>query len=235
MCKPPETTATSCNCEDISISGIATSIRKFLGLHCAIDPDLATKTALVEIDEKQLAAEKELVNKYQKFSAELLRLSLLGIPIVVFVFENDNTIRTFGQKNGYIAFSVMFFGISAAFAIAHRYFSSETLRFFVWALRYEAASAKAINAKAKKTLLKKAKICLKRREHQVEKCMICKAFSAGCLAFGALLLAFAFGWSLLWYRDDSHKSATTSPPAAHTAPAPSVEPPPHHPAAPSGS
>jgi hypothetical protein len=150
-----------------------------------LDPDLSEKTAFNALDDKAMKAEQTLVDKYQAFSAELLRLSLLGIGILGLALQElMDKLPSFSQKA--LALSILCFGASSFFAIAHRYCSSEALRFFIWGMRWRTD---------RPDLSEK---CLEQRTKLVHLCIVAKAISAVTLALGAVLLAIAFCFPLLF-------------------------------------
>jgi hypothetical protein len=158
----------------------------------ALNPDCDPDTAYIKLDQVVLTAEKDLIEKYQAFSAELLRMSLAGITVIGFIYKEvlkdlPNVSR---QSAG---LSAIFFGISAVCAISHRYLSSETLRYYIWGLRWEGLS----QGNKASIAYENAKLCLKARFRSMVACVALKALSALALALGASLIAFAFILPLL--------------------------------------
>lgn len=149
--------------------------------------DLEPSIVYTSLDNQALDAEKELINKYQTFSAELLRLSLLGIAAIGFIYTENLKHLSRASKH-YAALSALFFGFSAIYAIFHRYLSSETLRYYIRGLQWQ---SKFLNDKAEIDRCS-AKNCLKFRRKIMWGCMILKFLSASSLAIGAGCLAYAF-------------------------------------------
>ena len=146
------------------------------------NPDLDPTTALNET--KPVDLERELVDRYQAFSAEILRLSLLGIAVTGFFFKE--VIQTLPDiPKMLVGLSVLLFGLAAAFALYHRFWSCETLRLFVWSLRFDAADEP-----------EKAKQCLDERMQRSKNCIASKLVSCSLLGLGAVTLAVAFVWPL---------------------------------------
>jgi hypothetical protein len=87
------------------------------------DPD----KAFGDLEEREYRAELELVDRYQAFVAELLRLSLAGIAVFGFLYEYLIS-STNVLANVLAAFGVLMFGISAASALVFRFFASEGAR-----------------------------------------------------------------------------------------------------------
>ncbi len=76
------------------------------------------ETAFGKLDEEKYRAERDLVDRYQAFVAELLRLSLLGIAVFGFlykiIFEANLGMSTLTQfASTLAAIGVLMFGISA--------------------------------------------------------------------------------------------------------------------------
>src|SRR5919112_3769561 len=96
--------------------------------HDENDPLKDPIKALNELKEDKYKAELQLVDRYQSFVAELLRLSLLGIAVFGFLYT-----RQIFQGLGsweypakiLAAASIVVFGISAALALAFRFLAAE--------------------------------------------------------------------------------------------------------------
>ena len=76
----------------------------------------------MKIDESEYKADLEVLTKFQNFSSEILRLSLLGISVFGVLlngnFFNLNEIKL------YIVLAIICFGLSAAFSLGHRFWST---------------------------------------------------------------------------------------------------------------
>jgi len=144
------------------------------------DPD----KAFGYLEEREYRAELELVDRYQAFVAELLRLSLAGIAVFGFLYEYLIS-STNVLANVLAAFGVLMFGISAASALVFRFFASEGARFYIEALRFARANA----GREQKERAKKS---LDIRDEKVRICRTSKGIAAVTLAFGGVLEAFAF-------------------------------------------
>jgi hypothetical protein len=166
------------------------------------DPDLKDPLrdpdkAFDDLAEIKYRAELELVDRYQSFVAELLRLSLAGIAVVGFLFQylissnSPTTINVLAVLAKVLAaFGVLMFGISAAFALVFRFFAAEGARFYIEALRFTPANADG----AQKQLARKR---LDIRDKKIRICRTSKAIAAGTLALGGVLEAAAFALLLL--------------------------------------
>jgi hypothetical protein len=111
------------------------------------DPLRNPDTAFGKLDEEKYRAERDLVERYQAFVAELLRLSLLGIAVFGFlykiIFEANllpkllqaaPRLAVFGvaiTAPRLAAFGVAMFGISAFFALSFRFFSIASFGLYI--------------------------------------------------------------------------------------------------------
>jgi hypothetical protein len=146
-------------------------------------------TAYGELEEKQYKAEVELADRYQSFTAELLRLSLLGIAIFGFLYKEvfldfdrkKHPLVPIDMLKTIASFSILLFGICALLALVFRYWSAESTRLYIEGLRF----LKAGNQE-------KAELGLKSRSRAVVVCIASKAGAAASLAAGAVLVAFVF-------------------------------------------
>lgn len=147
------------------------------------DPDQRPETALVET--KSIDLERELVDRYQALSSELLRLSLLGIAVTGYFLERILTPTAGDVPRLLMGLAVLLFGLAAAFAIYHRFWSCETFRLFVWSLRFDAAGERD-----------NATRCLTERNARARNCIGAKLVACCLLGLGAISLAGAFIWPL---------------------------------------
>lgn len=89
----------------------------------------------IVIEEETLKHDWMLTDKYQAFSAELLRLAGLGIAVVGFLYE-----KAFQNSQDLLAKSlagcgVFAFALAIVFALLHRYYSSDTMACHIRYLR----------------------------------------------------------------------------------------------------
>jgi hypothetical protein len=164
------------------------------------DPD----KAFGSLDEAKYKAELQLVDRYQSFVAELLRLSLLGIAVFGFLYkialENNANIDAAKYP---AALGVLLFGISAASALIFRFFAIEGARYYIEALRFTPTSIDSTQPlrteerdhQAEKQKLR-AEESLQIRYHKVVICRWSKAISAITLGLGGVLEAVAYCVSL---------------------------------------
>lgn len=91
-------------------------------------------------------------DKYQAFSAELLRLALLGIAAIGFLITNillksDSTTAKSSESistevKSCVIVSLICLGISAACSLLHRYFASDSIAYHLESLRLDIRQAK---------------------------------------------------------------------------------------------
>jgi hypothetical protein len=147
------------------------------------DPD----KAFDDLAEIKYRAELELVDRYQSFVAELLRLSLAGIAVVGFLFQylissnSPTTINVLAVlailAKVLAAFGVLMFGISAASALVFRFFAAEGARFYIEALRFTPANADGAQKQ-------RARKRLDIRDKKIQICRTSKGIAAVTLALG---------------------------------------------------
>jgi hypothetical protein len=154
------------------------------------DPDKAFGG---ELDEGKYRAELELVDRYQSFVAELLRLSLAGIAVFGFLFDYLISSNSPEITNVLAAFGVLMFGISAASALVFRFFAAEGARFYIEALRFTPANADCAQNK------ERARKSLDIRDERIRICRTSKGIAAVALALGGVLEALAFFLLLIKY------------------------------------
>jgi hypothetical protein len=79
-----------------------------------------------------------LVDRYQAFVAELLRLSLLGIAVFGFLYKiTFEAGAPIGVAHVLAALGILAFGISALAALVFRFFAIESLGLYIQALRFK--------------------------------------------------------------------------------------------------
>ena len=153
------------------------------------DPIDDPVTAYWRLEEKRYKAEMELAERYQAFTAELLRLALLGIAAFGFLYKEaflefdasqHPDVNILAAKSR-AACGIALFGLTSILALLFRYCSSETVRLYLEGLRYTEAGAEA---KAAQKLLCRGRL--------VYVCMASKAGAALFLASGAALTSWAF-------------------------------------------
>jgi hypothetical protein len=146
------------------------------------------------------------LDRFHFFSAELLRLSLLGIAVFGFLYEKlfsrmDEqcpTLSFYLSPKWASGISVLLFSFSAAFALAHRYFSTDAAGFYVHGLRInfrisEVDKAQKQDAKEVRASLENELSCwMQRRGKWLTLCSWLKFLSALSLALAALLIGYAF-------------------------------------------
>jgi hypothetical protein len=147
------------------------------------DPDKAFDA----LEEGRYRAELELVDRYQSFTAELLRLSLLGIAVFGFLYKiTFEAEANIGVAKVPAAVGVLAFGISALGALIFRFFAAEGARFYIEALRF------ITPANADRAQKERAKESLDTRYRKVLICRWSKGIAAAALASGGVFEAVAF-------------------------------------------
>jgi hypothetical protein len=88
------------------------------------------------IDESVTKQDFELTKLYQAYSSELLRIAIAGIAIVGFLIQH---LKLLEKKNNWvnvlIGAGMISLAVSSAFALLHRYFSTDSMAYFIAHLR----------------------------------------------------------------------------------------------------
>ena len=86
----------------------------------------------LNVPEETYKADLELLTKFQAFSGELLRLSLLGLSVFGVLLKANKL-----GEGEYVFFkaSIICFGICSGFALYHRFFSTEGLMYHILTIR----------------------------------------------------------------------------------------------------
>jgi hypothetical protein len=93
------------------------------------------------MNEESYKPDFDLLDRYQQFSAELLRIALLGIALLGFFIEKVGSAKYFSASSRYIlliltALTSISCLASAAGALAHRYFSTDGVFYHLRSLRH---------------------------------------------------------------------------------------------------
>ncbi|MBM3235662.1 hypothetical protein FJZ31_05125 [Candidatus Poribacteria bacterium] len=144
------------------------------------------------LEEKQYKAELDLVERYQVFVAELLRLSLAGIGVFGFLYLNifkDPSITDSEVAKWLAALGVIAFSLCTASALFFRFFATEGARYYIEALRFAPGQLNCVD---------RAQNSLNIRYQRIIVCKWSKALAAFFLGLGSILIAIAF-YLLLMY------------------------------------
>lgn len=97
---------------------------------------------LVPLPEKTIEHDLALLQRFQEFSAELLRIALIGISVIGFALsrilipENGHPVLTLStQTKCLLIIALVALGTSAAAALAHRYFAVDGVAWHLQAMR----------------------------------------------------------------------------------------------------
>ena len=147
------------------------------------------------------------IGKYQNFSSEILRLSLIGIGVYAFLFkeifakkpEEAKYLAEFVQRsrlNKYlIVVSIISFAIAATCTLVHRYYSSDLMAYHIRYLRikkYLSDAPESFNGTPdEKAALEVAREEKEDRDVILQLCEFMIACSAIFLGLGAVFIAVA--------------------------------------------
>lgn len=142
-----------------------------------------------DLPEGEVNAEVVLLEKYQAFSAEIVRLSLLGIVVFGFLFKEvfakaglcDMDVEFPVYVGGIAVSSIVVFSVATVSALRFRYLSTEALRYFVEGLRRH---------EGKKNRGNSVNLCLERRDKILNRAYRYKVLSVGSFGLGAAMLGF---------------------------------------------
>ncbi|HCN28537.1 MAG TPA: hypothetical protein DIT64_07160 [Verrucomicrobiales bacterium] len=145
----------------------------------------------VDIPEDHLAVDFAVLEHYQKVSSELLRISLLGIPVVGYMATEDKIPEGIFAHSGILIStiaSLCCFALSASLALLHRYVSSDGMSDHIQLLRLEALGKMEGTDKIEKRRQK--------RNTAFKISSLALAFSAIFLALAAAALVLAISLTL---------------------------------------
>jgi hypothetical protein len=114
-----------------------------------VDPTSNTKPSLGFIDApSSFKDDLAVLDRYQAFSAEVLRIALLGLSglgAVIFKLFFDEKVQTSQFQSPWVRLGIMFsaiaFGVAATAALLHRYCSSDSMTCHLEMLRLERVKA----------------------------------------------------------------------------------------------
>jgi hypothetical protein len=161
------------------------------------DPLNKADEAYGKLDENMYKAELELVDRYQSYVAELLRLSLLGIAVFGFLYKEWFTglgpiplLTIGGVAKTLAAFGVLAFGVAAVAALIFRFAATEGARYYIEGLRLPYGS-------------NRRKDSLKKRREKIGVARWSKPLAGFMLGLGGVLVAVSL--ALLLFTDDIPK------------------------------
>lgn len=162
------------------------------------------------LDKEACEPDLQVVDRYQSFSSELLRLSLLGITGYGFLIANivlkaTTTAEQYVLLGPWTVWTLIIgavaLGLSAATALGHRYFSTDCLTHFVRRLRATKRSAALAEGTAEHAILVQTVNQEQRSlEKDVEFCRWLLIASSLFLVLGAACVALAFALTLFGAR-----------------------------------
>jgi hypothetical protein len=156
----------------------------------------------VPVDEATYKADLEVTDRYQNFSMELLRVSLLGIGVFGFLLkevilnDKDNYMHPFVSSRWWFVLGLLALAVSAAFALAHRYVSSDCIACQIRYLRQKHARDEALKHKAASEVARKLNDGMQEEKDdlkvQLKRGGLTLRISAIALGIGVALIAVGF-------------------------------------------
>jgi hypothetical protein len=178
---------------------------------------------LIPIPERTLQHDLDVSNQYQAFSGELLRLALLGLAGIGFLLvsldpggENGRStvlakVNSFDQ---FLYVALFCFGFCAALALAHRYWSSDSLAYHLEYLRLSTRGTLGDQTEAKDRRL--------RRNRRFRVCGWLILAAAALLGIGAISLSLGFSSAIQVISKDSQEQSKTEDAPHNTGAPPDV-------------
>jgi hypothetical protein len=142
---------------------------------------------LVLIKEDAYKPDLQLLERYQAYSAELLRLSLAGLGVVGFLIMNKLVTQT--AVKAWLTVGILLFGVSSGSALAHRYFSSDGIHYFIKAVRLN-------GRKSPDEKCIKGEIDNMKKKYRIAWMYL--RISCVSLALGAMAIAVGFALAAVW-------------------------------------
>lgn len=151
--------------------------------------------AFNKIDEHKYKAELDLVDRYQTFVAELLRLSLGGMAVFGFIYEKAFSTLCSTSNPNVVALAkvlaatgVLDLSMCAACALVFRYSATEGARYYIQALRF----ASDDNKDPFTDKMEHSRRSLEMRNQKIIVCIGSKILAAFFLGLGGLFIAVSF-------------------------------------------
>jgi hypothetical protein len=153
-----------------------------------------SRTLPPDIPVEGLKHDWEMLDKYQAFSTELLRMSLAGIGAVGFLVTalagKDSLLKITGippASRWGMGLALLALGLSAATALGHRYVSSDSMACHISMLRRDLRGRPKVDIDSERKL----------RNRRFKQSGMLLLLSSCLLGVGGLSLAFSF-IALLW-------------------------------------
>lgn len=114
---------------------------------------------MIPIDENKYKSDFQISESYIKFSSELLRISLLAMggfgTLVLYQFKQGDQDLKYLHEPTLFLISMILFGICAAMTLAHRFFATDSMSWYISWLRAN-VSGDAVKAKKERKGLYKS-------------------------------------------------------------------------------
>jgi uncharacterized membrane protein YfcA len=164
---------------------------------CTLKPDE------LPVEDKYYKPDLEISDRFQAYSAELLRVSLAGVAAIGFFFDKLSQFLNFPQQfwgnftvKGILILSLISLATSSALALLHRYLSSDSMAYHLTFIRLARAAESENDENRKKCLKARARTEKKWRDRFFSACEILLGASAFALGIGAFCLVIGFAYGL---------------------------------------
>ena len=149
-----------------------------------------------KIDENLVKVDFQIIDKYQSFSSEILRISLIGIGVYAFLLKDVNDVFQKISKSGnlkiFSIISIISFAIAVACTLVHRYYSSDFMAYHIRYLRLKQSLIDAslnLSEEIKEKIEEELKLEKSDRDVILQLCEVMIAGSAFFLGLGTICLA----------------------------------------------
>lgn len=169
-----------------------------------LKPKKTVSLAEIALEDGACRDDFNLTDRYQSFSSELVRVALLGIAVcgfllktVYFADKHDAFLAALKTHGQLFQFGVVCLAASAASALLHRYFSSDSMAFQVGYLRLRELRDKTSEGE-KEYQDFNSRMAKEKRKYRwrLKICGWLLLLSTMLLGIGAVSLAFTFSQTL---------------------------------------
>jgi hypothetical protein len=152
----------------------------------------------IELSDAELKYDFELTDRYQNFSSEVLRLSLIGIGVYAFLLKEvggfSSTLKASPSGRWFSVASIFLFALATACSLVHRYYSSDSMAVHIRYLRLKKVLSHGTNDE---NVALEASHEKSERNAMFQLCEVMIGCSAASLGLGTAFLAVSLLKTLL--------------------------------------
>ncbi len=160
--------------------------------------NLGLNLGRIEIKENQVKSDFQIIDKYQSFSAEILRLALIGIGAYAYLLKDSNSIFRTDSITPAIKvlsiISIVSFALAVVSTLIHRYYSSDFMAYHIRYLRLKEYEENPLEEQTPEIMCKvktEAETEAEDRNDILQLCEVMIASSAIFLGLGTICLAIS--------------------------------------------